>query len=160
VVDASTTGEDWLVIEPTEVWMVHLGLQRKPLEVRGTLTLGEQGLEFVERKTGADVRFEYGTIRRAKRIHGSPVLMIDWRKDGEDRKTAFYFSQPPPLEPMPRSPTLEPPRGPLGPLTRATPSKRQVARMNLGYLRSTSASNRGAVRAWAQAVTERVGREG
>lgn len=160
MVDASTTGEDWQVVEPTDVWMVHLGVHRKPLEVRGTLTLGEHGLEFVERKTGADVRFEYGSIRRAKRIRGSPVLMIDWRKDGEDRKTAFYFSQPPPLEPMPRSPTLEPPRGPLGPFTRATPSKRQVARMNLGYLRSTSAANKGAVRAWAEAVTERVGREG
>jgi hypothetical protein len=160
VVDASTTGEDWQVVEPTDVWMVHLGVHRKPLEVRGTLTLGEHGLEFVERKTGADVRFEYRSIRRAKRIRGSPVLMIDWRKDGEDRKTAFYFSQPPPLEPMPRSPTLEPPRGPLGPFTRATPSKRQVARMNLGYLRSTSAANKGAVRAWAEAVTERVGREG
>jgi hypothetical protein len=160
VVDASTTGEDWQVVEPTDVWMVHLGVHRKPLEVRGTLTLGEQGLEFVERKTGADVRFEYRSIRRAKRIRGSPVLMIDWRKDDEDRKTAFYFSQPPPLEPMPRSPTLEPPRGPLGPFTRATPSKRQVARMNLGYLRSTSVANKGAVRAWAEAVTERVGREG
>jgi hypothetical protein len=148
------------VLEPTEVWMVHLGSQKKPLEVRGTLALGEEGLEFVERKTGADVRFEYGSIRRAKRIRGSPVLMLHWRKDGEDRKTAFYFSQPPPLEPMPRSPTIEPPRGPLGPFTRATPSKRQVARMNLGYLRSTSATKKEAIRAWAEAVTERAGRNG
>ena len=140
--------------------MVHLGSQRKPLEVRGILTLGEEGLEFVERKTGADVRFEYGAIRRAKRIRGSPVLMLDWRKENKDRKTAFYFSQPPPLEPMPRSPTIEPPRGPLGPFTRATPSKRQVARMNLGYLRSTSAAKKEAVRAWAEAVTERTGRKG
>ena len=139
--------------------MVHLGVQKKPIEVRGTLSLGEKGLEFVERKTGADVRFEYDSIRRAKRIRGSPVLMLDWRKNGEDRKTAFYFSQPPPLEPMPRSPTLEPPRGPLGPFTRATQSKRQVARMNLGYLRSTSATNKGAVRAWAEAVTERAERK-
>jgi hypothetical protein len=159
VVDGTTTGEDWPVVEPTDVWMVHLG-QKKPLEVRGTLTLGENGLEFVERKTGADVRFEYRSIRKAKRIRGSPVLMVDWRKDDEDRKTAFYFSQPPPLEPMPRSPTLEPPRGPLGPFTRATPSKRQVARMNLGYMRSTSATKRSVVRAWAEAVTERVGRRG
>lgn len=140
--------------------MVHLGAGRKQLEVRGTLTLGESGLEFVEKKTGADIRFGYGSIRRAKRIRGSPVLMVDWRKDGEDRKTAFYFSQPPPLEPMPRSPTIEPPRGPLGPFTRATPSKRQVARMNLGYLRSTSVASKDVLRAWADAVTERAGREG
>ncbi len=160
MVDTATTGEDWPMVEPTEVWMVHLGAQRKPLEVRGTLALGEDGIEFVERKTGADVRLEYGSIRRAKRIRGSPVLLVDWHKDGEDRKTAFYFSQPPPLEPMPRSPTIEPPRGPLGPFTRATPSKRQVARMNLGYLRSTSAANKGVLRAWAEAVTERVRRKG
>jgi hypothetical protein len=127
--------------------------------VRGTLTLGESGLEFVERKTGADVRFDYGSIRRAKRIKGSPVLLVDWRKNGEERKTAFYFSPPPPLEPVPRSPTIEP-RGPLGSFTRATPSKRQVARMNLGYLRSTSVANKKVVRAWAEAVTERAGLTG
>jgi hypothetical protein len=157
VVDSGARGEDWPVIEPADVWMVHLRAGPKPREVRGTLTLGGSGLEFVERKTGVDVRFDYGWIRRAKRIRGSPVLMVDWRKDGEDRKTAFYFSQPPPLEPVPRSPTIDP-RGPLGPFTRATPSKRQVARMNLGYLRSSSASTKHVVRAWAEAVTERAGR--
>jgi len=157
VVDGPARGEDWLVVEPADVWMVHLGGRSKPLEVRGTLTLGENGLEFVERKTGADVGFDYRSIRRAKRIKGSPVLLVDWRKDGEDRKTAFYFSQPPPLEGMPRSPTLDP-RGPLGPFTRATPSKRQVARMNLGYMRSTSATNKRTLRAWAEAVSERTGR--
>ena len=137
--------------------MVHLGAGTKPREVRGTLTLGTSGLEFVERKTEVDERFDYDSIRRAKRIKGSPVLMVDWRKNGEDRKTAFYFSQPPPLEPLPRSPTIEP-RGPLGPFGRATPSKRQVARMNLGYLRSSSANTKHVVRAWAEAVTERAGR--
>lgn len=159
MVGAAATDEDWAVVEPVEVWMVHLGAGSKPAEVRGILTLGEEGLEFVERKTGADVMFEFGSIRRAKRIKGSPVLLVDWRKDGEDRKTAFYFSQPPPLDAVPRSPTIEP-RGALGPFTRATPSKRQVARMNLGYLRSTSATNRKVVRAWAEAVTERAGLSG
>ena len=159
MVDTTATGEDWLVVEPVEVWMVHLGARSRPPEVRGILTLGEEGLQFVERKTGADVTFDFGSIRRAKRIKGSPVLLVDWRKEGEDRKTAFYFSQPPPLDTVPRSPTIEP-RGPLGPFTRATPSKRQVARMNLGYLRSTSAMNRKVVRAWAEAVTERTEREG
>jgi hypothetical protein len=146
------------VVEPVVVWMVHLGAGAKPREVKGTLTLGGNGLEFVERKTGVDVRFDYGSIRRAKRIKGSPVLLIDWRKDDEDRKTAFYFSQPPPLEPVPRSPSIDPP-GPLGPFTRATPSKRQVARMNLGYLRSSSSTTKHVVRAWAEAVSERAGRD-
>jgi hypothetical protein len=146
------------VVEPVIVWMVHLGIPgsgTKPPEVRGTLTLGERGLEFVERKSGADVRFDYATIRRAKRVKGSPVLLVDWRKGEEDRKTAFYFSQPPPLEPVSRSATIDP-RGPLGPFARATPSKRQVTRMNLGYLRSTSVRNKKVVQAWAEAVSERA----
>jgi hypothetical protein len=149
------------VVEPVTVWMVHLGLGRgtKPPEVRGTLTLGDDGLEFVERKTGADVRFDFGSIRRAKRVRGSPVLLVHWRKDSEDRTTAFYFSQPPPLEPVTRSPTVDP-RGPLGHLTRATPSKRQVTRMNLGYLRSAAVANKKVVRAWAEEVSERAGRSG
>jgi hypothetical protein len=159
VVDWTGKDEDWRVVEPVTVWMVHLGLGdgRKPAEVRGTLSLGDEGLEFVERKSGADVRFDYASIRRAKRLRGSPVLLVDWRRGDEPRKTAFYFTQPPPLEPVTRSATIEP-RGPLGPFTRATPSKRQVARMNLGYLRSTSVTNRGVVKAWAEAVTERIRR--
>jgi hypothetical protein len=157
VVGDAARREDWLVVEPVIVWMVHLGLGdgRKPVEIRGTLSLGEEGLEFVERKTGADVRFDYAAIRKARRLRGSPVLLVDWRARDEERKTAFYFSQPPPLEPVTRSATIEP-RGPLGPFTRATPSKRQVARMNLGYLRSTSAANKTVVKAWAEAVSERV----
>ena len=148
-------------MEPAVVWMVHLGLGSgtKPPEVRGTLTLGDDGLEFVERKTGADVRFDYTSIRRVKRVKGSPVLLMDWRKDGEERKTAFYFSQPPPLEPVTRSATVDP-RGPLGPFTRATPSKRQVTRMNLGYLRSTSVANKKTVQAWANEVSARASRAG
>ena len=159
MVDGGASREDCRVVEPVTVWMVHLGLQAgtKPPEVRGTLTLGEEGLEFVERKTGADVRFDYVSIRRAKRLRGSPVLLLDWTTGEANRKTAFYFSQPPPLEPVPRSATIDP-RGPLGPFTRATPSKRQVARMNLGYLRSTSVSNKQVVKAWAEAVSERMRR--
>jgi hypothetical protein len=83
------------------------------------------------------------------------VLLVDWRRGEEPRKTAFYFSQPPPLEPVPRTATIEP-RGPLGPFTRATPSKRQVARMNLGYLHSTSAVKKDVVKAWARAVSEKL----
>lgn len=161
MVAAGTRDEDWLVVEPVTVWMVHLGAASRGTqamlpEVRGTLTLGETGLEFTESKTGVDARFDYGSIRRARRIRGSPVLLVDWRKDGEDRRTAFYFSQPPPLQPVTRSPTIEPPR-PLGPFTRATPSKRQVARMNLGYLRSTSVSKKPVIREWEKAVEERAG---
>jgi hypothetical protein len=156
VVARTTTGEDDPVPRPTIVWMVHLGRGVPPVEVRGTLRLGETALEFAAVEAGGDASIGFSSIRKAKRIRGSPVLMVDWIEGATQRRTAFYFSQPPPLSPAPRSPSVIPP-GPLGPFTRATPSKRQVARMNLGYLRSTSATNRETVRAWEREVAERAG---
>jgi hypothetical protein len=136
--------------------MVHLRAGIKPAEVRGTLSLGDRDLEFTGHKTGEDVRFGYDSILRAKRIRGSPVLLVDWREGDAHRRTAFYFSQPPPLEEPERSPTLVP-RGALGPFTRGTPSRRQVAKRNLGYLRSTSVATRDVMRAWTRAIAERAG---
>ena len=156
MVGPGSTGEDGFVPGSTIVWMVQLGTGIPPDDIRGRLQLGDTALEFSAVKPGADARIEYADIRKAKRIRGSPVLLVDWQREGAKRRTAFYFSQPPPLEPVPRSPTIVPP-GPLGPFTRATPTKRQVARMNLGYLRSTSVSSRQLVREWERAVTERAG---
>jgi hypothetical protein len=152
------TRDDDAVVEPTEVWMVHLGTGVTPAEIRGTLSLGDDGLVFADRKTGTDVVFVFESIARAKRIRGSPVLLIDRLHEGEKRRTAFYFSQPPPLAPPPGSGASLEPRGPLGPFARTTPTKRQVARMNLGYLRSTSAAKKHAVQAWVDAVNARTRR--
>jgi hypothetical protein len=154
VVDHEARDEDGRVPGPTIVWMVHLGHGMPPTDVRGTLTLGDAGLEFTAVGTGDGTRIDYPAIRRARRIRGSPVLLVDWLDGGTKRRTAFYFSQPPPLTPEPGSSSLTP--GPLGPFSRSTPTKRQVARMNLGYLRSTSVASRGLVREWQEAVTERA----
>jgi hypothetical protein len=155
VVEDGSEGEDGLVPESTIVWLVHLGAGIPPTEVRGRLGLGETGLEFTAVPPGADAMIEYAEIRKARRIRGSPVLLVDWQHEGTKRRTAFYFTQPPPLKPEPASPTIVP-TGPLGPFTRATPSRRQVARMNLGYLRSTSVRNRELLREWERAVVERM----
>ena len=141
--------------DSTIVWLVHLGVGIPPTEVRGRLVLGETGLEFTAVAPGADATIQYAEIRKARRIRGSPVLLVDWLHEGAKRRTAFYFSQPPPLKAEERSPTVVPP-GPLGPFTRSTPSRRQVARMNLGYLRSTSVTNRELLREWERAVSERM----
>jgi hypothetical protein len=118
--------------------------------------LGDEALEFAAVDTGGDAAIGFTSIRRARRIRGSPVLMVDWVEGPAKRRTAFYFSQPPPLAPTPSSPSAIP-RGPLGPFSRTTPTKRQVTRMNLGYLRSTSVTNRETVREWERAVSERAG---
>jgi hypothetical protein len=134
--------------------MVHLGRGLPAAEVRGTLRLGDSSLEFASVEGGPDASIGYASIRKTKRIRGSPIMLVDWVDGAAKRRTAFYFSQPPPLAPESRSPSVAAP-GPLGPFTRATPTKRQLARMNLGYLRSTSVANRASLREWVDAVIER-----
>ena len=143
--------EDWHVVEPVIVWMVHLGSGTGGSRSRcgAPSPSGTSGLEFVEKKTGADVRFDYASIRRAKRMRGSPVLMVDWRRTASLGRRPSTSPSHPPWSRCPgrrRSSRA----GRSGPFTRATPSKRQVARMNLGYLRSTSAANKDVVKAWAE----------
>jgi len=143
------------VPEPTIVWMVRLGPGVPPDDVRGKLRLGATALEFDSARPGGDARIDYADILRTKRIRGSPVLLIDHEREGDKQRTAFYFAQPPPLTAPAGSPTSVPP-GPLTPFRRAAPTKRQVTRMNLGYLRSTSVANGGLLREWERAVKERA----
>ena len=85
------------VVEPVDVWMVHLGGPgRSRPRCEGRSPSGGSGLEFVERKSGVDVRFDYGSIRRAKRIRGSPVLV---RRLAEGRGRT---GRPPSTSPSPR----------------------------------------------------------
>jgi hypothetical protein len=80
---------------------------------------------------------------------------VDLDEAGVRRRTAFYFSQPPPLQ-APARALSSLGRGPLGVLGRGGSSKRQVARTNVSYLRSMGLSQRDLVRAWERAVAERV----
>ena len=77
-------------------------------------------------------RFHYPSIRRARRVRGSPDP-DRWRKDeGGTVETAFYFTQPPPLRPRSRATSPQARRmrdaNPSGPFSaiRRTPAKRQV----------------------------------
>jgi hypothetical protein len=153
VVAAPATGQDGDV-EPEEVWMVPLGAGVAPDDVRGTLRLGAGAVAFTAH-AGTEMLLPYAAIRRVRRIRGSPVLVIDWDDAGDRRRTALYFSQPPPLDaPPPSLSSLR--RGPLGALGRSGSSKRQVARTNVSYLRTMALSRRDVVRAWERAVAERV----
>ena len=158
-----TTGQDDAVehaaVESVTVWMVPLAAGVDPVDVRGTLSLDPGGLAFTDHGAGTETVLPYARIHRVRRIRGSPVLVVEWDDADDRRRTAFYFSQPPPLQAPERSlSSLR--RGPLGVLGRGGSSKRQVARTNVSYLRSMGASQRELVREWERAVAERLGGAG
>ena len=128
-----------LVIEPTIVWMVHLG-RGTPDEIEGTLSADEWELVFTDAASPETARFPFVDIVSVKRALGSPVFTVGWRRGDETRRTAFYLTRPPPLG------TLGSPGGPPNApdLTVATPFRRsgrwRQRRENTRYLAATAVS--------------------
>jgi hypothetical protein len=133
-----------------QVWMVRLR-RGDTSEVAGTLNLLEEGLSFVPKDGSYDMRIPVTTIRRARRIRGSPVLVIRHEVANEVVETAFYFTQPPP---MPRADS-DPARTTGNPLRRKT--KRKTMRKNAGYLTTMNATHKQDVAAWLSSIEERMG---
>ena len=132
--------------------MVPLG-RNKLREVPGSLSIAGEHLLFEAKDGTIERRFEFSAIRKAKRIVGSPVLIVV-HKEG---KTAFYFTQPPPLTPAP--PSADPDRlSPLGQLRGGRRSKRKHVRTNATYLTSSNFSKKREVKEWVAAIAERIGK--
>jgi hypothetical protein len=144
--------------EPITVWMVQLVRGEADKDVRGTLDLDDEALLFTDpRGEGTEFRLSFTSIRQAKRVRGSPVLLIEWEADGTRRRTAFYYTQPPPLhtaagrstmdEPLPRTPSVVPFR---------RSGKRKAQRTNARYLQTHGISKKGLINSWAEEVTARI----
>jgi hypothetical protein len=150
--------------EPITVWMVHLEKGQVDKDVKGTLDLDEAGLLFTEhRGSGIPARLEFESIRRAKRVRGSPVLLIEWELDGVVHRTAFYFTQPPPLVPSTRgsfgaSPPEEAVPRSTAPFSMMRRSgKRRAQRTNAQYLQTSGISKKALISGWAVEVSARIG---
>ena len=134
--------------EPANVWAVDL--VREPKKDRqGTLSLQPGHLVFEPRAPGSAVlRIPLGSIRRIRRLRGSPVLLVVHERNGTTIEMAFYFVQPPPLEPV------------IGQSDRPTPfsfgraSKRRARRQNVGYLGFSARDKREQIAAWVRDVGE------
>ena len=100
-------------------------------------------------------------MQQPKRVKGSPILMIAHTADGDLRRVAFYFSQPPPLRPPEPGSTALPETGlggrPMGAFGAFRPtSKRRHMRTNLGYLTTTNASHKQAIQEWVAEIGTRM----
>jgi hypothetical protein len=143
-------------LEPTTVWMVHLARGEVADDVKGTLEAASGGLRFVDRRQSVETLIPYARIHRVKRLRVSPVLMVEW-EDEDRRRTAFYFSQPPPLYPAAgetKDPTPRPER--ISPLPFKRSGKRKAQRVNATYLQQAGMGKRDLIQSWAEAVQERM----
>jgi len=141
--------------EAVIVWAVQLrsGLTH---ERKGTLSLEVDALAFAADDGSGRVRIAFEAVRKARRLRGSPVLLVTHDLDGRTERTAFYFAQPPPLE-APAGDRLERP----SPLAFGRGGRRKARRQNVGYLGTWNRELKAAVAEWEQAVREGVrGSEG
>jgi hypothetical protein len=130
------------------VWAVELTPGSSLEEVKGSLALASDGLLFTPREeTRPPRRIPLDEIAQARRLRGSPVLMIVRRTTEGPQRTAFYFVQPPPLE---RADEL--PRPSLGFGMRGGGGKRKVRRQNVSYLGLWNKEKKAVLREWERQV--------
>jgi hypothetical protein len=141
--------------EPVTVWMVHLGDGGGANEKKGTLSLEEDAVVFAFADSLERERIPLAAAKKAKRVRGSPVLLLSWTQGERPRSTAFYFVQPPPLRP-PGLDETDRPRPGFGMLGR--PSKRRHQRTNVRYLQTMGGGHKPLIQAWAEELMMRIGR--
>jgi hypothetical protein len=127
------------------VWLVDLG-SGSPIEVRGSLALARDALVFTPKDESLpERRVALREIAQARRLRGSPVLMIVRDVGTEPTRVAFYFVQPPPLE-VPDEPT----RVAMWGIGRS--AKRRVRRQNTSYLGSWNREKKALLVEWERQV--------
>ncbi len=140
------------------VWMVHLEKGSVDKDVKGKIELAEGALVFAGARPPTEIAFPYAAIRRVRRLRGSPVLLVEWGREGDLRKTAFYFTEPPPLYPAAGDSSLH-----GAPVQRVSAmnafrrsGKRRAQRGNARYLQTMGMGLKDLIQLWADAVDERV----
>jgi len=141
--------DDGPVPENVTVWAVELKEATSHIEVRGVLSLDEETLRFTPSKEGRPtLEIALRDVVRARRLRGSPVLLVQRRSEGGIARTAFYFAQPPPLEAF------------LGQqssgnvLSTLRNPKRKARRQNVGYLGMMNRTKKIELATWERAVRD------
>ena len=135
------------------MWAVELGPEIPPEEIKGALSLDGGTLTF----TPADearpaLAIPVDSIAKARRLRGSPVLMVT-HGHGASRRTAFYFAQPPPIGVLTGRVTEAPERG----LAAFRNPRRKARRDNFGYLGAVNRAKKPVVAEWARAIRAAAG---
>ncbi len=131
------------------VWAVELG-GPSPAEREGFLYLERERITFRPAREGSPgLAIVLRDVTRARRVRGSPVLMIESRSGDRRTRTAFYFAQPPPL------PTTETSETRI-PLPSLRNPRRKARRTNLGYLGVMNREKKAELVEWERSVRAAV----
>jgi hypothetical protein len=140
------------MVEESVVWMVPL-VQGSAEEQRGVLSLEAPELVFTDRRATERVAIPLTDIRKAKRVRGSPVLVLTVGDGPARREVAFYFAPPPPLKSQ--SKPLDRPRlVPFGGVRDADKTTKKVMRTNVSYLHQANASKKEEIEEWLRAIRD------
>jgi hypothetical protein len=142
------------VPKPVTVWAVELEKDARLEDVKGTLRLAEGALVFTPRdEWRPEARIPMEEVTKVSRLRGSPVLMVVRSSPGGQRRTAFYFVQPPPIGVIvgeaierPQSRSISDLRNP----------RRKARRENVSYLGVLNREKKQTLRAWVRAVRSAI----
>jgi hypothetical protein len=158
---------------PVTVWFVPLGRGPEGADgIKGKLWVEdtpEDGsapcVRFIEADGGGDRRFRFASIRKVRRVKGSPILIIEHEAPTlglPQERVAFYFTKPPPLHPP--EPSEQEDLGLRSQGIRALvpfglgrrPSKRRHQRTNVRYLTTVATTKKEEIQMWVVAVQSRM----
>jgi hypothetical protein len=125
----------------TTVWVVHLE-QGNPLDTKGTLALHETEVAF-SGEDGREMRIPLGRVRQIKRVLGSPIMIIAHDGDEGRRRTAFYFTQPPPLHTAEEENRIR---------------RKRAKKASVGYLGRQNVDRKPLIKGWVEEIREAIGR--
>jgi len=113
------------------VWVVRAGSRR---EVESTIALEESHLVVTAEDEGTTERIPLKRMTRARRVFGSPVLVIDLAGEGLPSRLIVYFAPPPPLD------------------AEGFRARRKERRRNATYLGAASEETLAEIKAWVRAI--------
>lgn len=141
--------------EKTTVWEVRFRPSGPTEERKGSLSLEAGAIVFARADGSVSRRIAFADIRKAKRLRGSPVLLVVHTEEGGTARTAYYFAQPPSLDAS--RPELQQRPSVFG---MRQDSRRRVRRNNVGYLGMWNRQKRELLESWVQAVRAGMGNGG
>ena len=142
------------VPKPVTVWAVELEKDARLEDIKGTLRLAEGALVFTPRDEGRpEARIPVEEVLKVRRLRGSPVMMVVRSSPDGERRTAFYFVQPPPIGVIIGEAVERPQTRSISDLRNP---RRKARRDNVGYLGVMNREKKATLAEWVRAVREAI----
>jgi len=138
--DSESTEQGIRPATVARVWLSRLGGLGG--EIEGSLSLTPTHLRFDHRRGVDHEHVPLTAIKKVKRPVGSSLLFVEYEKEGEPVRLAFFFAQPPPA---------------TGEDVSQLRSRRKRSD-NAGFMWQQAGNVAGLIRAWRNAVRDAVKR--